>query len=78
MIAKIQSDVMQLSMKRLIRMFIRLHARSAVQPQLLKTNFPELMAKNIVGVQATTEPVGLAYAMRFIYRDEMELYNELV
>ena len=36
------------------------------------------MVQSIVGVQAMTEPVGLAYAMRFIYRDEMELYNELV
>ena len=46
---------------------------------LTRRIFPELMAQNIVGVQAMTGPVGLAHAMRFIYhRDEMELYNELV
>lgn len=45
---------------------------------LIRRAFPELMAKNVVGVQAMSGPIGIAAAMRFIYRDEMELYNELV
>ena len=45
---------------------------------LTRRAFPELIAQNVVGVQALSGPIGLATAMRFIYRDEMELYNELV
>lgn len=45
---------------------------------LTRRAFPELMAQNVVGVQALSGPIGIAAAMRFIYRDEMELYNELV
>ena len=45
---------------------------------LTRRAFPELMAQNVVGVQAMSGPIGIAMAMRFIYRDEMELYNELV
>ena len=45
---------------------------------LIRRVFPELMAQNIVGVQAMITPVGLSFAKRFSYRDELELYNELV
>src|SRR5574343_261277 len=41
---------------------------------LTRRAFPELMAQNAVGVQAMSGPIGIAAAMRFIYRDEMELY----
>ena len=40
--------------------------------------FPELIAMNVIGVQAMTSPVGLAYASRFRFQNEMDLYNELV
>lgn len=47
--------------------------RSIALP-LTKRRFPMPMEQNIVGVQPMTSPVGL----RFLYRDELELYNELV
>lgn len=44
---------------------------------LIRRRFPpELFSQKIVGVQALSAPIGLAYAMRF--RDPMESFNELV
>lgn len=37
---------------------------------LVRRVFPQLFANVLVGVQAMTGPVGLAYAMRYVYRDQ--------
>ena len=37
---------------------------------LVRRTFPALFANQVVGVQAMTGPVGLAYALRFIYADD--------
>ena len=36
---------------------------------LVRRTFPDLFANKVVGVQAMSTPVGLAYAMRVIYDD---------
>lgn len=36
---------------------------------LVRRTFPELFANKVVGVQAMAGPVGLAYALRFLYKD---------
>lgn len=42
----------------------------------LKNSFPQLFAQNIVGVQAMTAPIGLAFALRFSSGEY--LYPEIV
>jgi len=37
---------------------------------LVRRTFPDLFANKVVGVQAMSTPVGLAYAMRVLYNDE--------
>jgi len=37
---------------------------------LVRRTFPNLFANNIVGIQAMSGPVGLAYALRFTYADD--------
>ena len=44
---------------------------------LIRRVHPQLFSQNTVGVQAMTGPVGLAFAMRFIYQG-IEQFNELV
>lgn len=39
---------------------------------LVRRVFPQLFANVLVGVQALQGPVGLAYAMRYVYKDEMD------
>lgn len=39
---------------------------------LVRRTFPSLMANQIVGVQAMSTPVGLAYSMRVFYEDVNE------
>jgi hypothetical protein len=39
---------------------------------LVRRTFPSLFANKIVGVQPMLAPVGLAYAMRFMYNNENE------
>ena len=36
---------------------------------LVRRSFPDLFANKIVGVQAMSTPVGLAYALRVVYND---------
>jgi hypothetical protein len=43
-------------------------AFSPIALALVRRTFPELFANSIVGVQAMTGPVGLAYALRVIYK----------
>lgn len=45
---------------------------SPIALALVKKSFPALFANQVVGVQPMSQPVGLAYAMRFIYNDEDE------
>lgn len=44
-------------------------AFSPISLALVRRTFPELFANKIVGVQAMTGPVGLAYALRTVYKD---------
>lgn len=44
-------------------------AFSPISLALVRRTFPELFANKIVGVQAMTGPVGLAYALRLVYKD---------
>lgn len=37
---------------------------------LVRKTFPSLFTSNVVGVQAMSAPVGLAYAMRVCYNDD--------
>jgi len=37
---------------------------------LVRRTFPDLFANKVVGVQAMSTPVGLAFALRFVYNDE--------
>ena len=50
----------------------------AISLPLTRRVFPELFADKVVGVQPMTGHVGLAMAMRFIYREPGEEFNELV
>jgi hypothetical protein len=43
-------------------------AFSPIALALVRRTFPELFANSIVGVQAMTGPVGLAYALRVVYK----------
>jgi len=45
-------------------------AFSPISLALVRRTFPALFANQVVGVQAMTGPVGLAYALRFIYADD--------
>ena len=44
---------------------------------LVRRVLPQTFAQNIVGVQPMTAPVGISFAMRFIYKG-IEQFNELV
>jgi len=43
---------------------------------LVRRTFPELFANKVVGVQAMAGPVGLAYALRFLYDDSANSVQE--
>ena len=46
---------------------------------LIRRAFPQLMAMNTVGVQPITGPIGIAYAMRYIYDAlTVDSFNELI
>ena len=44
---------------------------------LIRRIHPQLFSQNIVAVQPMTRPIGLAFAMRFVYQG-IEQFNELV
>lgn len=37
---------------------------------MVRRTFPSLFSNTITGVQPMSEPVGLAYALRFVYNDD--------
>lgn len=43
---------------------------SPIAMPLVRRTFPALFANKIVGVQAMSAPVGLAYALRVVHEDE--------
>lgn len=43
---------------------------SPIAMALVRRTFPQLFANKVVGVQAMTKPVGLAYALRVIYNED--------
>jgi len=47
-------------------------AFSPISLALVRRTFPDLFANKIVGVQAMSGPVGLAYALRFVYKDSAD------
>jgi hypothetical protein len=53
-------------------------AYASISLPLTRRAFPQLLAQNLVGVQAMSGPVGLSYALRYVYGDEFERFNELV
>ena len=42
----------------------------AIGLALVRRTFPALFANQVVGVQAMSQPVGLAYAMRVVYNED--------
>ncbi len=52
--------------------FISSDSFSPIAFALVRRTFPDLFSNKVCGVQPMTQPVGLAYAMRIIYNEDID------